>query len=210
MAKQVLMVEGPDDEHVVKHICGARGLGKIQEIKPYGGIEPLVEGISVRLRESEIEVVGIVVDADADLEARWQAVVHRLTKAGYEDVPTVPPHDGLVLEAPVGKLLPRVGVWLMPNNKAKGIMEDFLAFLVPSGDELFCYVRRCLEELDPKLRRFSEVKVPKALIHSWLAYQDEPGRPLGQAVSARYLDASLPTADVFAGWLTRLFFSGRT
>lgn len=35
--KRVLMVEGPDDEHVVKNICGQRQLGTIEIIHPYGG-----------------------------------------------------------------------------------------------------------------------------------------------------------------------------
>jgi hypothetical protein len=40
--------------------------------------------------------------------------------------------------------------------------------------------------------------------HIW---QEEPGKSFGQAVSARYLDPSLPAADVFAAWLQRIFFS---
>lgn len=35
VGKRVLMVEGPDDEHVVKHICGERQLGQIETIHPY-------------------------------------------------------------------------------------------------------------------------------------------------------------------------------
>ena len=35
--KRVLMVEGPDDEHVVKHICDQRQLGMIEKIRAYGG-----------------------------------------------------------------------------------------------------------------------------------------------------------------------------
>lgn len=207
MARQVLMVEGADDEHVIKHICSARSLGKIEEIKSYGGIEPLIEGIDVRLKESDIETVGIVVDADADARARWDAVANRLRKAGYHDVPTDLPPEGLVLDAPSRTLLPRIGVWLMPDNRVSGILEDFLAFLVPDGDELFVYIRKCMDDLAPQLCRFSSVKKPKALIHSWLAYQDDPGRPLGQAISARYLDPSIKHADIFAEWLRRLFFS---
>ena len=80
--KHVLMVEGPDDEHVVKHICGQRQLGRIEKIHPYHGKDPLIDGIEVRLKESDIEVLGIILDADTDLQARWQAVSSRLSKAG--------------------------------------------------------------------------------------------------------------------------------
>lgn len=80
--KRVLMVEGPDDEHVVKHICGERRLGHIETIRPYGGKDSLLEGIGVRLKESDITVLGIILDADADLQPRWQALSTRLSALG--------------------------------------------------------------------------------------------------------------------------------
>lgn len=209
LAKKVLMVEGKDDEHVVKHICGSRGLGRIDQVADYGGIEPLIDGIEVRLKESDISVVGLIVDADADVAARWASIRERLVRAGYPTVPIVPPGEGLVLEAPEATLLPKVGVWIMPDNQVSGVLEDFLCFLVPQEDQLFQYVSSKLDALDPGLRRFALVKKPKVLVHSWLAYQEEPGRPLGQAVSARYLDPGLPAADMFARWLERVFFTPR-
>lgn len=205
--KQILMVEGRDDEHVVKHICGSRKLGKIGNIVDYGGIDPLIEGIEVRLKESDVEVVGIIVDADTDLDARWNSISTRLNRSGFTAIPERPPAEGLILEPPKASLLPRVGIWIMPDNKVPGILEDFLAFLVPEGDPLFCYVNDCLVSLDHELVKFSDVKRPKALIHSWLAYQEEPGRPLGQAVSARYIDSTLPAANIFSDWLRRLYFT---
>jgi hypothetical protein len=80
--KRVLMVEGPDDEHVVKAICGKRQLGTIDLIKSYGGKPGLLEGIPVRLMESDIGAVGILLDADEDLDASWQAIAGFRTCAG--------------------------------------------------------------------------------------------------------------------------------
>lgn len=205
-AKRVLMVEGPDDEHVVKHICGQRQLGKIQYIHPYGGKDPLIEGIGVRLKESDIGALGIILDADTDLHARWQAVAFRLSAAGYTDVPPTPVPEGTVIESPADSLLPRVGVWLMPDNQLPGILEDFLRFLVPAGDRLLAHVDQALISIPAGERRFPEVRAAKARIHTWLAWQEEPGKPFGQAISARYLDPSLPAANLFAGWLQRTFF----
>lgn len=206
-AKRVLMVEGPDDEHVVKHICGGRGLGRIETIHPYGGKDPLLEGIGARLKESDITTLGIILDADTDLQARWQAVVDRLNQAGYADTPDAPSPSGTVIPAPANSLLPRVGIWLMPDNRLPGILEDFLRFLVPAGDPLFAHVEQSLDSIPPGVCRFSEPKKPKARIHTWLAWQEEPGKPLGQAISARYLDPNLPAGDVFAAWLQRTFFA---
>ena len=47
---------------------------------------------------------------------------------------------------------------------------------------------------------------PKAVIHTWLAWQKEPGRPFGTAITARFLDPNVPEVDVLVAWLKRLFF----
>ncbi|MEA3642854.1 MAG: DUF3226 domain-containing protein [Lamprobacter sp.] len=205
--KRVLMVEGADDEHVVKHICGGRSLGNIEIIRQYGGKAPLLEGIGARLKESEIAALGILIDADTDLQSSWQAVTDRLRQAGYNQLPALPVPEGTVIPAPGNLLLPRVGIWLMPDNRLPGILEDFVAFLVPPADPLFAHVEASIDQIPPGQRRFDELKRPKATIHTWLAWQQEPGKPLGQAISARYLDPHLPGADTFAQWLQRLFFS---
>lgn len=205
--KHVLMVEGPDDEHVVKHICGSRQLGRIENIFPYGGKDPLISGIGVRLKESDIAVLGIILDADTDIQARWQAVSSRLSGAGYKEVPGAPSPEGTIIESPVGTMLPKVGVWLMPNNQLPGILEDFLHFLVPNGDGLLAHVDQSIKSIPPEHIKFLDLNKPKARIHTWLAWQEEPGKPFGVAISARYLNPNLPAADIFANWLHRTFFS---
>jgi hypothetical protein len=207
IGKRVLMVEGVDDEHVVKHICKERRLGLIDKIRDCNGKAPLLENLAVQLKESDICSLGILLDADTDLQARWQAVTSRLKQAGYTEVPADPSPEGTVIPAPANSLLPRVGIWLMPDNRVNGILEDFLRFLVPEGDPLFAHVEQSLDTIPARQCRFTELKKPKALIHTWLAWQEEPGRPFGQAITARYLDASLPAAGIFAGWLQRTFFA---
>ncbi len=205
--KTVLMVEGKDDEHVVMHICGTRSLGKIDSIKQYGGKDPLLDAIGARLKQSDLHALGILMDADQDVSARWDAISSRLRSAGYTNTPVQPDLSGTVLESPPGLFLPRVGVWLMPDNKLTGIMEDFLAFLVAPGDPLLNHVEKSMQEIPHGICRFDNLNKAKAKIHTWLAWQSEPGKPLGQAISSKYLDAGLPSADVFSNWLRRMFFT---
>lgn len=82
--RKVLLVEGVDDEHVLKHVCGTRRLQKLDEIKSQEGVDQLLENFPVRLKESDLEAVGVVIDADTDLAARWQALHDRLVQAGYQ------------------------------------------------------------------------------------------------------------------------------
>jgi hypothetical protein len=203
--KKILLVEGNDDEHVVKHVCGTRGIQRLDEIKAQGGVDPLLESLPVRLKESDVEVLGVVIDADTDLSARWQSLQVRLTKAGYQDIPPQPAAEGTVLDPPSGTLLPRVGIWIMPDNQTQGILEDFLRFLIPETSCLFNHVQSSIKAIPQEERRFSQLVEPKAVIHTWLAWQKEPGKPLGTAITARYLDPDVKQVDIFVSWMNRLF-----
>ena len=205
-ARKILLVEGTDDEHVLKHICGARGVQKIDEIREQGSVEKLLESFPVRLKESDIEALGVVLDADTDLSGRWQSIRDRLSKAGYNNVPADPAAAGTIIHPPPDTLLPRVGVWIMPDNQTTGILEDFLRFLIPRDSRLFAHVEQSVGTIPEGEIRFSDLRRPKALIHTWLAWQEEPGKPLGQSITARYLDAGVAEVGVLATWLNELFF----
>ena len=187
-AKKILLVEGSDDEHVLKHLCGNRGGPRLDEVKSHGGIDELLSSFPVRLKASaDGDIVGLVIDADTDLSSRWQSLRNRLISVGYQGVPEHPSLDGTIIDPPADALLPRVGVWIMPDNQTKGILEDFLRFLVPAGSPLFDHVKSSVEAIPEGERRFSQLAEPKAIIHTWLAWQEEPGRPLGIAITARIL-----------------------
>ena len=208
MGRNILLVEGTNDEHVVKHICGNRGVPRLDEVKPLGNVENLVDAIPVQLKAAEEgDVVGVVVDADTNLDTRWQSIHAALVKVGYDGVPSQPVVDGTILDASAGVHLPRVGVWLMPDNRTTGILEDFLRFLVPLPSPLLDHMQDSVATIPQADRRFRKVSEPKAVIHTWLAWQKEPGMPLGAAISARFLDANVSQVDVLVAWLMRLFFS---
>ena len=204
---KILLVEGTDDEHVLKHICGNRGIPHLDEVKSCGNDIKLIENLEVRLKVSEEgDVVGIVIDADTGIADRWKSVRNRITDIGYQNVPDQPDSDGTILDSPSGTLLPRLGVWIMPNNQTSGILEDFLHFLVPQPNILFDHARDSVKTIPEGERRFKSLDEPKAVIHTWLAWQEEPGRPFGTAITARFLDPNVPEVDVLVAWLKRLFF----
>lgn len=205
--KKVLMVEGRDDQEVVKHICTAFTLGRIDCIYDYKGITNLIEGIGVRLKESDIVSLGILVDADTNINSRWQSIADRLVNAGYSNVPSAPDIDGTLIIPPTGCLLPKVGVWLMPNNVDSGILEDFLSSLIDEKNQLLVHAISSVASIPSGSRYFSSVKNSKALIHTWLAWQEEPGNPFGTAITAKSLDVSRGAATNFSGWLRRVFFT---
>jgi hypothetical protein len=202
---RTLLVEGNDDFHVILNLQGTRPHRVIdkKEIKVLGGFTEVLESFPVALRTSESGVVGVILDADSNLGGRWDSIKSTLHRLGYKDVPSDPLADGAIIEPPDDTILPKVGVWLMPDNSNVGILENFLRFLVPSNDPLIGHAEKAVKELP--LRRFSENDEPKALIHTWLAWQAEPGRPFGQAITARFLDPNVPEAQKLLDWLYELF-----
>ena len=206
--RKILLVEGIDDEHVMKHICGNRGIPHLDKVIAHGGAANLLESIPTRLRfAQEGDIFGVVVDANTKIESRWHSIRNRFTEAGYQDVPADPDPNGTIFEPPADSILPRAGVWIMPDNRTPGILEDFLYFMVPQPNAVLDHAIDSVDSIPEKY--FKGKDRPKAIIHTWLAWQKEPGLPYGTAVRARFLDPCVPEADVLASWLRRLFFQSK-
>lgn len=201
-----LLVEGPDDREIVYHLCNAWSVNNrahFEVVVPDpSGVEALIRELPVRCR-SGLQIVGVVVDADTDAPRRWSQLSGALARAGYPSLPELPPPEGLLVEA--AGALPRLGVWQMPDNQSPGIIEDFLVGLIAEGDELVPRARMAVRAIPLELRRFPEERVPKAELHTWLAWQEEPGTTSGVAIRRRYLDATRPAGERFVAWLRRLF-----
>jgi hypothetical protein len=201
--ENLLLVEGKDDQHVVYHLAEHHRLPERFTVKDKGGAENLLTTLKVELKASGLERLGIIADADTDLRSRWQAIRDILAAAGYAHIPLVPDPDGAIIRQE-GR--PTVGIWIMPDNTlSSGMLEHFIGFLVPAGDPLWYRAEDCIEHIPPETRRFPPQHQIKAHVHTWLAWQIEPGAPLGQAITKRYLDADAPHARQLIAWLRRLF-----
>ena len=203
--QKVLLVEGQDDKHVLLHICQHHDIPRPVEVVACGGDDKLLENIQIRsiALSNEGDVLGAVIDADTNLENRWQSVRERLADAGYQDVPFQPNPCGTILQPPSGTILPKAGIWIMPDNQTTGILEDFLQFLVPSPDDLMNHANDCVESISDPL--FRPIDRPKAIMHTWLAWQENPGRPFGTAITSRFLDPGASQVEVLVDWLRQLF-----
>lgn len=206
--RKILLVEGSDDEHVVKNLCGRRGGPWIDEIKAYKGVNELLEAIPTRILNSEGEhIIGVIVDADGNVGGRWQSIMDRLSESGYRDLPRQPSPVGTVIAPDYDPLLPRFGAWLMPDNQNAGILEHFLHRLVPPASHLFAHVQASVDSIPPEEVKFGELARPKVLLHTYLAWQKDPGCPYGTAIGSNFLDANTPEVDAFIAWLHRLYAS---
>jgi hypothetical protein len=199
-----LLVEGNDDFHALCQLFKLRNIPNHFGIKEKNGYPNLLDTLDVELDRAGLKALGIVVDADEDLQARWRSLYNRLKKCGYADLPDQPDSNGTIISDPN---LPTLGIWLMPDNRVPGILEQFIAFLVPSRETnpLWHYATQCVTAIPEGHKAFPDVRMAKALLHTWLAWQVEPGKPIGQALAARYLDPETEAADRFIEWVKRLF-----
>ena len=202
-----LLVEGNDDQHVVWALCEKHNVPESFDVIDCESVDNVLKAFELRIKLPDInQRIGVVVDADVNLKSRWESIVSILKKTGKYDCGNIELlQDGLLLD-PTDHTYPKVGIWLMPDNNQNGMLEDFMAALVTSDDALMKKSEDVLTELEEEgIQKYKPVHRSKAKIHTYLAWQDIPGRPMGQAITANILNANSELAMKFAKWLKELF-----
>jgi hypothetical protein len=205
-----LLVEGNDDFHVVHalfkkyNVTTVRNIenpdGGLFSVKDCNGVEKLLEQIPVQLKN--LQKIGLILDADADLNNRWLSLSGIFKKQGFK-LPKSPELNGTIVEQN-GKT---IGIWLMPDNNNNGMLEDFINYLIHEDDKLIDKATKILDELESeKINKYNLIHRSKAKIHTWLAWQETPGSPMGKAITARYLlPENKEISDKFVDWIKQVF-----
>ena len=203
--KKVLLVEGINDQHVIKNLLTAHEIEGRIDIRDKKGISNILATLKTEVDANQ-DFLGIVVDANSSLDSRWQSLIDRLKdkEIGYSKVPAKPVENGLVLERQ--GFLPKLGIWVMPNNKLVGKIENFIRLLVAEEKEnLWQIVEKVVSEIPAEEKLFADKDIIKAQVHTFLAWQDEPGRPMGESITRRYFQTDAPDAINFVDWIRKLF-----
>ena len=201
---RALFVEGQDDLHALLHLLLRRGV-QLDDIaiEERGGTTGILRVIAPEVRVRTGSVVGFVVDANDQPRNRWRAVANRLREVRVDVDGESPSEHGFIgRSAYYGT---RVGVWLMPDNLRPGAIENFLGDLIASNDALFRLATEATRRATELGAGFKSGDRRKAELHSWLAWQKEPGLPYGTAIKARYFSDTSPVADRFLDWFCELF-----
>lgn len=202
-SKFQLLVEGKDDQNSVIHLMGRHGVSfDIQGIfvRDFEGIGNLLTHLPQILKTSDLTALGIIIDSDEDPKARWASLRQRIP-----ELPRECDEAGTIVELLNGRLA--LGVWMMPDNASKGMLEDFLAYLVPVQTQpLWDFAKASSSSALNDYGAPCPLKdQSKAEIYTWLAWQAEPGRPLGLAIKAGFLSGSNPKVADFVDWFRRLY-----
>ncbi len=200
--KNVLLVEGKADCHVVLALCQYHCLPEkfgIYQCENDIGILKRLNALIVK--PDRPDAIGVVIDADnPDVAGRWLQIRQKIKIYNYS-FPEIPDAGGTILCGDSAK--PKIGIWLMPNNRNPGMLEDFL--LEMANRDALAVALECVEQAKCKgATSFKPNHFSKAWIHTYLAWQDEPGKPLGQAVTAHSLEPDTEIANVFVRWLKEL------
>ena len=195
---RVLLVEGTDDEHVVRHLRLRHRAMPQFSIQKKEGIDNLLDDIGLEILAPGRKAIGIIVDANDDLDARWDAVTNRLREENIE-VPDSPDPTGTIISS-----TPRVGLWFMPDNTSPGELENFVSEMIPDDDPIWPRSQHYIDDIPEADRKFTEKKILRAKVHAWLATREDP-RPMGTAIRARDLQIDGTLSTTFANWLRQLF-----
>jgi len=198
----LLLTEGINDCHVIGALCNHYDIqeGRFSFFSCGCDDKVLKKANALISGAVKKEAIGIVLDADTNPSGRWQSIKSKLSKYGYT-FPSAPEINGTILKCE-GK--PTLGIWIMPNNADVGMLEDFCASLI-DPEELEIAKEAVDKVAGTPTASFKEVHLSKAVVHTYLAWQDEPGRPLGQSITTKALEPDKESARIFATWLEKLF-----
>ena len=208
--RSALHVEGKDDLHALKHLLYRHGVDcdrdgpevKASDTEGSGGIDELLAEVEPAVAASTGRSVGFVLDANCPLASRWQAARDRLARVDV-DAPDSPPPEGFIAQS--DRFQATVGVWLMPDNIHDGRLEDFLESLINENDLLIGHAEAATDRATELEATFLAADRIKAVLHTWLAWQEEPGRPYGSAIRARYFEHDSEVAHRFVAWFKQLY-----
>ncbi len=209
-AAKKLLVEGQDDLRVIPELIEKNGIRwgdnkkqAILLIQDCGGYKNINENlISTELQASELTNLGLIIDADEDLPARWMSI-RNACLSSIPDIPEQIPETGLIhmIENEI-----KFGIWIMPDNKIRGMLETFLAYMIRDKDEvIWQYAQEVTEEAKNRGALFKDSYFDKAKIYTWLAWQAEPGRQLHQAIKYEILNPQHTKAQTFVTWFKTLY-----
>ena len=217
---RVLLVEGESDKSFFEEVCKQLSLStKIQVAPPrdLGGTHNSKQGIFKhlstlllkQLADGQLTHLAIIMDADykdthglgykgtlAQFERALSPFGFSLKKNGNPNV------SGLFFESSDG--LNDIGVWIMPDTRQEGMLEDWLKQCV-SNDELtlFRHATQIAKALPQQ--KFKEIHRSKAEIATWLAWQESPDRGAYHALSEGGFDKNSTSFLSLASWLRQVF-----
>ena len=230
MEDAVLLVEGRCDVVFFQNLCcllDIQGISikipgdcDVENIRG-GGVSKIPKVLPDLLQEIEdghIKKLAVVADADhtgisGGFSERWSQLTAPIKEVGYTiSLPPDQAYEGNLFKHPEG--LPPVGLWLMPDHKNDGMLENLVKQIVCEGqqNDILDKAEKCLDELPVKLfePQGRQHHRAKATVYTWLAWQEKPGQSLTSTINPQKPEKNLinlqsPEMQGFINWLKKVF-----
>lgn len=216
---KVMLVEGSDDYNLIRNLLFDSHKiivddydypnlenSPIFSIKKLNSNSKLRPELKLFVPKNELTHLAIVLDADTDVNAVYQRLQTAINTLATAEWPPLPPSGLITTVLRAGKPSLRLGLWVMPDNQQTGMLEHFASQLIPPADKLWPHAQQTVAMLPEK--RFPTAPndhTRKVELHTWLAWQKEPGRPMGAAVRAEYFQHNTLLAQTFVQWVQHMF-----
>jgi hypothetical protein len=217
MGQQILLVEGRADTIFYQAVC--RGAGKPRVlVKPPTLIGARVDSktnaihqlpaLLKQLNDGSITNLGLIVDADYDQEhglgfhKTLLKVREQVKRFGFENEVRLA-RGGFTFSHPDG--LPTIGLWIMPDNRSDGMLEDFIQSAIHDPDQRKLHETACAAVAGLAQPLFKHFHRAKAEVATWLAWQRVPGAPAESAIGNKLIDFSSAAYQSLNDWIADVF-----
>jgi hypothetical protein len=220
MDKGVLIVEGNADVFFFDALLREWQIRGVKVSPPasvnrVNGKFHAIETLSIyvkQLLDASIEGLAIVLDADTPLvdqmrglDPTLQAVDQKMNEAGFSRSSIV--GRGYVYAPRSGASRARVFLWVMPDCRSDGSLEDFVRQQVdPKTLQASWYAKAkaAVDELNEPLFDRAAHSL-KATTSTWLAWQRYPGKGMQSVVGDHLIDLDNGNASLLKSWLKAAF-----
>lgn len=181
--RKLLIGEGVEEVRFFDALCKHLTIADVQ-VMQYGGkdnLAPFLKSLPNIPGFSGLVAVGLTRDADTSCDNTFQSVSDALRRANLP----VPARPG---EWADGR--PRVGIYLLPDCRSKGMLEDLCLRTITEESSA-----KCVEEYFNCLKTTAKLPghISKARVHAWLASRPRPDLRLGEAAQEGYWPMEHPS-----------------
>lgn len=225
MKKNILLVEGSNDKAFFERLCNKHGLKYIVQVSnpvdfvssSQGGFnskQGVINSLKTLLPlleddDSAINKVAIILDADitGNNNGGFSSTINQIEVKAGEFKYNKHSHCNPGIELKHSdKNMPALGVWVMPDNKSDGTIENWIKDnIIESERRLFEHACNVVSNLP--ITKFSGSSVAKAELATWLSWQNQPGRTV--AYTLKDGNELIDVNDVkylgLVDWLTKFF-----
>ena len=215
MGQKILLVEGSADKDFYSAALRQSGVVGVDVMPPMeigaraDGVMnaiDLLPALIKQLNDGSLRRLALVVDADHPRDGRgfvntYTRVAGVISAAGYVIVNPYPDNrQRFVFSHRDG--LPDFYLWVMPDQGADGMLEDFLATAVKPQGQSAIY-QAAIDAVAQLVQPLFDVvrHAGRARIYTWLAWQRMPGKSLASCIGDSLLTFDAGLFAEFRAWL---------